>query len=535
MIDSIAWSRLEREAARRRTTVTVALLAAFSKILAEASGQAEMLLNVTFFDREAVHPQIDRIVGDFTSLLLVGIDWCAAERFTPNLRSLQSRLFDAVSHSTVSGIEVVRMGAARRRISAPVVFTSTLGVAPGAEGASLPGDEVFSISQTPQVWLDHQVLERDGAGILIWDAVDALFAPALLDRLFSDYVDVVRRLASADETVWQSELEPSDGQVEKPKAIAPETSRYLSLYARRPARRTISSPQITFSSTSNAARVDRERRSVRRFATREIRISELETLLGRLAEDGADRARPVPRRIYASAGSLYPVQVYLSVRAGRIAGLETGSYYYAPDSHALYRVGDSALADGLAEDPAFAISLVACLPAIVPVYEEQANRFALLEAGLMTHELEVHAPACGLGLCQIGADPPPRWRDCFDVSSDHLYLHTIIGGAIHHAAIEGASREHDPADKAKDDASSQTDSGDLLQALCAIAASVLDVPVVRPNDNFFELGGNSIMAVRAGAEAGKRLGFDVTIDLLEQPTPLGWAKAILRRRAEASP
>jgi hypothetical protein len=148
----------------------------------------------------------------------------------------------------------------------------------------------------------------------------------------------------------------------------------------------------------------------------------------------------------------------------------------------------------------------------------------------MTHELEVHAPVCGLGLCQIGADPPSRWRDCFDVNSDHLYLHTIIGGALHPAAIREAPCYHAVAENAMDDVRIQRASGDLLQTLCAIAASVLDLPVMRPDDNFFELGGNSVMAVRAGAEAGKQLGFDVTIDLLEQPTPVGWAKAILRRR-----
>jgi len=218
------------------------------------------------------------------------------------------------------------------------------------------------------------------------------------------------------------------------------------------------------------------------------------------------------------------------VRKNRVAGLESGSYYYAADSHALYRVGDSALGDDLAEDPAFAISLVVCLPAIAPVYEEQASRFALLEAGLITHELEVHAEGCGLGLCQIGAEPPSGWRDCFDVDSNHLYLHTIIGGALHQVGAQAVSHTHAVADVVRGDLDQHTMPSDLLEMLCAIAASVLDLPIVRPNDNFFELGGNSLLAVRAGAEAGKRLGFDVTIDLLEQPTPLGWVNAILRRR-----
>ena len=59
----------------------------------------------------------------------------------------------------------------------PVVFTS----APQGlreNSASTPkamGDVVYSISQTPQVWLDCQVHEESGLLVVDWNWVEALF------------------------------------------------------------------------------------------------------------------------------------------------------------------------------------------------------------------------------------------------------------------------------------------------------------------------------------------------------------------------
>ena len=60
-----------------------------------------------------------------------------------------------------------------------VVFTSTLGH-PGLDpDAPSPlawlGTTVFAITQTPQVAMDHHVLEEDGALVASWDVAEALF------------------------------------------------------------------------------------------------------------------------------------------------------------------------------------------------------------------------------------------------------------------------------------------------------------------------------------------------------------------------
>ena len=92
----------------------------------------------------------------------------------------------------------------------PVVFTSALGLGTAEEkplSSFLRDHLVYAISQTPQVWLDHQVLEQDGALVFHWDAVEALFPPGLLDDMFAAYCAFLEQLAT-EEAVWTAPPHP---------------------------------------------------------------------------------------------------------------------------------------------------------------------------------------------------------------------------------------------------------------------------------------------------------------------------------------
>jgi pyochelin synthetase len=81
----------------------------------------------------------------------------------------------------MSGVRVLReLGRRQGHVPSalmPVVFTSVLGLEGLGRGlnSSAFGETVYTISQTPQVWLDHQVLEDRGALSTSWDAVEELF------------------------------------------------------------------------------------------------------------------------------------------------------------------------------------------------------------------------------------------------------------------------------------------------------------------------------------------------------------------------
>ena len=202
------WAWLKERAAVAGLTPSGVLLAAWSEVLAAWSGSPRFTLNLTLFNRLPLHPQVSQIVGDFTSLTLLAVERRPGEPFVEGARRLQQQLWEDLDHRLVSGVRVLRELSRLRhepRTIMPVVFTSTLAQAsraPAAEGSGMRGEGGWGISQTPQVWLDHQVTERDGILFWSWDAVEELFPAGLLDDMLGAYIRLLERLAG-DEAAWQ--------------------------------------------------------------------------------------------------------------------------------------------------------------------------------------------------------------------------------------------------------------------------------------------------------------------------------------------
>src|SRR5450759_3750384 len=142
----------------------------------DRSKSPRFTLNLTLFNRLPLHPQVNDIIGDFTSLTLLTVDTSVPGTFEERARRAQTQLWEDLDHRYVSGVRVLRELARSQgglaRAFMPVVFTSTLGLTrpdhdanSGSQAAAADtgdnglGDEGYVISQTPQVWIDHQVVE----------------------------------------------------------------------------------------------------------------------------------------------------------------------------------------------------------------------------------------------------------------------------------------------------------------------------------------------------------------------------------------
>ena len=127
------------------------------------------------------------LVGDFTTLTLLEVCQQKGGNFADRAKAIQQRLTEDLEHSTYSAVEFERELKKRtgdmQGVIMPVVFTSGLGIEQWNEGKWL-GKLTYNISQTPQVWLDHEVVEMDGCLCLFWDAVEELFYPGMLDDMF---------------------------------------------------------------------------------------------------------------------------------------------------------------------------------------------------------------------------------------------------------------------------------------------------------------------------------------------------------------
>ncbi len=210
------WAAFKERAGAAGLTPTSAVLAAFSEVLARWSRRAAFTVNLTIFNRQPVHPEVNRIVGDFTASLLLGIDRAGAGSFAARAKRLQDRLWGDLDHRSVSGVRVLRELTRRQNRSSaalmPVVFTSTL-TQTGAEQRerSFSRTLVNSVSQTPQVYLDHQASEIEGALVCNWDAIEELFPTGLLDATFAAYERLLSALAR-DGSAWRERPDLVDGE-----------------------------------------------------------------------------------------------------------------------------------------------------------------------------------------------------------------------------------------------------------------------------------------------------------------------------------
>ena len=202
------WSALKYIAKKEGITPSALLLSAYGSVLSSWSTNNNISINLTLFDRKPLHPQMDQVLGDFTSLLLVS--WEPENNWRESVQKLQKRLQKDIVHSDVSAIWVMRQLALKRGYSEalmPVVFTSALGF----EDTKFLSHASWlkphwGISQTPQVWLDNQVYETGGELYFNWDVVEELFNVDEISIMFKQYKSLLLQLANNQEC-WDKNID----------------------------------------------------------------------------------------------------------------------------------------------------------------------------------------------------------------------------------------------------------------------------------------------------------------------------------------
>jgi amino acid adenylation domain-containing protein len=207
------WSALQQTGRQHGLTPSVVLLTAFAQVLSLWSRQQRFTLSLPLFNRLPLHPAVNQVIGDFTSLVLLEVDLRAGAGFLAQARAVQDRLWQDIDHSAVSGVRVNRMASQDQgssRTAVPVVFNSTLSelssdVDDRSLAAALGGEAVHTITQTPQVWIDHTVLEAEGRLHFNWDSIDELFPEGMVAEMFGTYRALLDRLT--DPASWESDLD----------------------------------------------------------------------------------------------------------------------------------------------------------------------------------------------------------------------------------------------------------------------------------------------------------------------------------------
>ncbi|MBB0246270.1 amino acid adenylation domain-containing protein, partial [Streptomyces alkaliphilus] len=206
ILEPTEWAALRARAAEAGVTSTATLLASLAVVLQRWGAGDRVCLNTTVFDRPDVHGDAADVVGDFTTTALVaGPRWSPGRPggFAALAAETGRRFWEDLDHGSVSGVEVVRemipgTGAPDGAPAFPVVFTSGVGLAgEGPAPHAWIGREVYGVSQTPQVLLDHIVRDEGGRLRVAWDHVVGAFPEGWIPALATAHGRLLRRLTDA--------------------------------------------------------------------------------------------------------------------------------------------------------------------------------------------------------------------------------------------------------------------------------------------------------------------------------------------------
>ncbi|MFF4371330.1 amino acid adenylation domain-containing protein [Streptomyces sp. NPDC001594] len=207
-LERTAWTTLKDRAAAAGLTPSALLLAAYAETLATWGAGDRFTLTTTVAHRPPVHPRVFEAIGQFSDTLLVEAEVDRRLTFAERAQLLQARLHTDIDHRHYSGVEFLRELAVRRGgvtgARMPYTFNSAIGhVSSEVDGSALElfGKEVYTVSQTPQVWLNAFAMEQHGALVVQLDGIDELFCEGLLDDLAHGYRTLLETLV--DGASWQ--------------------------------------------------------------------------------------------------------------------------------------------------------------------------------------------------------------------------------------------------------------------------------------------------------------------------------------------
>ncbi|MDR2024678.1 MAG: AMP-binding protein [Hungatella sp.] len=207
--------KLKHLAMDHNVTESAILCTAYLEILSVWSNQPKLAINLTVINRYPFHNDVDKLVGDFTSVLPLAVDFEHRSDFWDKVEVVQKTMMEGIKHRHYDGVEFVRelskSGRNQGAAMIPIVFTSALTNEMWGKWNQL-GEIQYIITQTSQVYLDYQASEVDGQLLLNWDYVVDFFEEHIIQHMFEQYVQFISSLCEKG-VVSQFTLYPEDKEV----------------------------------------------------------------------------------------------------------------------------------------------------------------------------------------------------------------------------------------------------------------------------------------------------------------------------------
>lgn len=192
------WDQIKARCKQSGITPTSFILTLYAKVLARYSESSDFCINMIMLNRLPLHEEVNDIIGDFTSNTLIPISLNYEEAFCEQIRQINQTLFESLDHKLFSGIEILReLSRLKGRDAAfmPIIFTSAIGIS-GKNDVMVGKILNTGISQTPQAFIDCQVMDGTFGLRINWDVREGIFYDGYLEDMFNTFKDSVLEAAT---------------------------------------------------------------------------------------------------------------------------------------------------------------------------------------------------------------------------------------------------------------------------------------------------------------------------------------------------
>lgn len=203
------WLGLKSASLEYGVTPVAALVTIYSSVLERFSLNKKFSLNLTTLNRMPFDEQVNSIIGDFTSISLLTMDNRGNKTFAERAVETNKNLFEILDNHLYTGIDVIREKARRdggEKFLMPYVFTGTVGLINNEKSSKMRGKYRGGISQTPQVFIDCQVMDGDFGLLINWDIRKNIFPKGLAKKMFDIFSDRIKILSLSAENWKKSSL-----------------------------------------------------------------------------------------------------------------------------------------------------------------------------------------------------------------------------------------------------------------------------------------------------------------------------------------
>lgn len=215
------YQKIKFFSSQNSVTPTATVLSIFALCIERWSVNKKFSLNLTTLIRNNKYTGIYNTIGDFTSVDVLEIDLSEKIIFADFVKNVNKQIFEDLDHSSYSGIEVIRDLRKRRKnpmLLFPIIFTSSIGLIKNDGMVGKVNNN--GISQTPQAFLDCQVMDNEEGLFINWDIRNGIFEEGVIQDIFCTFLTYLKKISESVE-FWnqQANVELPEKQMDQRKNV----------------------------------------------------------------------------------------------------------------------------------------------------------------------------------------------------------------------------------------------------------------------------------------------------------------------------